>query len=242
MKLKLLLVLLSLVFSFCSEKEEEEKKTEPFEELPPDIIASKPCTTLYQGIMEMYPEHKRNNEVYSQLFAANAEKRIILTKDSEVFITFISEGAGWSNTLGYYAYNLNDPPGSPSDTDKKVLFPNINDEVLNTGDMLQIGDGEWPAGSVIGFFLIPRGYENGLVHYTKTSLYTDINLNKNSYQQHILFKEGECGDIVLAFEDRLQDLADCDFDYNDIIMTVADNKEQLETTSFDLTNLVVLAR
>jgi hypothetical protein len=35
-------------------------------------------------------------------------------------------------------------------------------------------------------------------------------------------------------------MQDCDFDYNDIIMTIADNSEQLETTSFDLSKLVVM--
>lgn len=243
MKSRLLILLcLSLLFSYCSEKEPEEKKTEPFEELPPNILESKPCTTLYQGIMEMYPEHERNNEVYANLFSASAQKQIVLTKNSEVFITFISEGAGWSNTLGYYTYNVADPPKSPSDFEKKVLFPNVSNEILKQGDMLRVGDGEWPAGTVIGFFLIPRGYQDGLVYYTRTTLYTDLNLNRNAYQQHVLFKEGECGDIVLGFEDRLQDLTDCDFDYNDIIMTVADNTQQLETTSFKMDNLVVLSK
>jgi hypothetical protein len=237
----LALLLLSLVFSYCSEKDEvEEKKTEAFEEIPQGIIESKPCSTLYQGIMEMYPEHKRNNEVYAQLFTVDAEKRIVLTKDSEVYVTFISEGAGWSNTLGYYTYDASNPPGSTGDFQKVVLFPNINNEVLNQGDMLQLGDGKFKAGTAIGFFLITRGYENGLVYYDKTTHYTDINLNKNSFQQHILFKEGACGDIVLAFEDRLLDMTDCDFDYNDIIMTVADNKENLQTTAFDVSKLVIL--
>jgi hypothetical protein len=243
MKAKSLLFLLCLsVFLFdCSGNEEaEEKKTEPFEELPPDIIASKPCSTLYQGIMQMYPEHKRNHETYTVLFEPTTLKQIVLKTDSEVYATFISEGAGWSNTFGYYTYDRNNPPGSPKDITKHVLFPNVTDAVLNSGDMLKLGNGKFKAGTVIGFFLIPRGYENGLVHYTKTTHYTDLQFNKNGYQQHILFKEGECGDIVLAFEDRALDLQDCDFDYNDIIMTVADNKDQLETVAFDLTNLVVL--
>ncbi len=221
----------------CEKDFSEENKTEAFDELPPEIIPSKPCGTLYQGIMSMYPEHKRNNEVYSELFDPATEKRIVLKRETEVYATFISEGAGWANTFGYYTYNENSPPGSPNDIKKYVLFPNVSDNVLKQGDMLQLGDGKFPAGTVIGFFLIARGYENGLVHYGKPTSYTDPHLNKNGYQQHILFKEGECGDIVLGFEDRTLDLKDCDFDYNDIIMTVADNREQLETVSFDLSRV-----
>jgi hypothetical protein len=240
MKAKALLLLLALFFFECGQDDENEKTTEPFEEVPDGIVASKPCSTLYQGIMEMFMEHKRNHEKYTDLFAGGAEKRIVLTKDSEVYVSFISEGAGWANTFGYYTYNENNPPGSPSDIEKIVVFPHISQDVLEQGDMLQLGDGPFPAGTVVGFFLIMRGWQNGVVDYRKGTHYTDMNLNHNGYQQHILFKEGECSDIVLAFEDRTLDFEDCDFDYNDVILTVADNKEQLETTSFKLANLVNL--
>lgn len=240
MKAKALLLLFSVFLVMCGTEEKEEKKTEQFEELPDEIIASKPCSTLYKGIMDMFPESKKNNEVYAPLFSGSSERRIVLTKESEVYVTYISEGAGWANTFGYYTYNEKSPPGSSKDIEKIVVFPHIAEGVLSQGAMLKIGDGTFPAGTVIGFFLITRGWEDGIVNYTKLTHYTDVNLNKNNYQQHILFKEGECGDIVLAFEDRALDLTDCDFDYNDVILTVADNKDQLETTSFKLANLVML--
>ena len=234
------LLFLSFFLVDCTREDLDEKKTEAFEEIPPGIIEAKPCSTLYQGIIEMYPEHKHNNEVYAHLFEPGTEKRIVLTKESEVYVTFISEGAGWSNTFGYYTYDKNNPPGSVQDIEKIVLFPNVSADLLTQGATLRIGDGAFPAGTVIGFFLIARGYENGLVHYTKSTVYTDTQLNKEGFQQHVLFKEGDCGDIVLAFEDRVLSLEDCDFDYNDLIMTVADNVNELETTSFDLSSLSVL--
>jgi hypothetical protein len=240
MKAYALLLLLSLFFLIQCRDDEDEKTTEAFEEVPEAIIPSKPCSTLYKGIMDMFGEHKRNDEKYQSLFSASAERRIVLTKESEVYVSFISEGAGWENTFGYYIYNQNDPPGSSKDIDKIVVFPHVSDQVLTQGDMLKLGEGKFPAGTVIGFFLIMRGWESGVVNYTKGTHYTDLNLNKNSYQQHILFKEGDCGDIVLAFEDRTLDFADCDFDYNDVILTVADNPNQLETTSFALENVIML--
>ncbi len=242
MKATAFATLFCLFFIGCADDFSEKDNTEAFEELPPEIIASKPCNTLYQGIMAMYPEHKRNNESHSELFDPATEKRIVLTRETEVYASFISEGAGWANTFGYYTYNVNSPPGSSADVKKYVLFPNVSDDILEQGDMLQLGEGKFPAGTVIGFFLIARGYENGLVHYNKPTSYTDPHLNKNAYQQHILFKEGECGDIVLGFEDRALDHEDCDFDYNDIIMTVADNRDQLETVSFDLSAVKQLQR
>lgn len=241
MNAKALLFMAALLVMACSnDNDKKEKTTEPFEEVPPGIVQSKPCTTLYKGIMDMFVEHNNNSDMYTQLFAASAEKRIVLTRDSEVYVTFISEGAGWPNTFGWYSYNAENPPGSPSDIEKNVLFPHVSDEVLSQGDMLQVGTGPFKAGTVIGFFLIARGWEEGVVNYRKSTLYTDTRFNSNQFQQHILFKEGDCGDIVIGFEDRWRDLSDCDFDYNDIIMTIADNKEQLETTAFDLTNFIVM--
>jgi len=234
------LLFLSFFLVDCAREDVIEKKTEAFDEIPPGIIEAKPCNTLYQGIIEMYPEHKHNSEKYANLFQPGTEKRIVLTKESEVYITFIAEGAGWANTFGYYTYDVNNPPGSSQDIEKIVLFPNVSADLLTQGSTLKLGDGTFPAGTVIGFFLIARGYENGLVHYTKSTVYTDTQLNKEGFQQHVLFKEGECGDIVLGFEDRVLSLEDCDFDYNDLIMTVADNVNELETTSFDLSSLAVL--
>jgi len=240
MKALALLLLLSLFSFSCSDDEKEEKKSEPFEELPPGIVESKPCSTLYKGIMDMFREHNNNSEAYAQLFSTTVERKILITRESEVFVSFISEGAGWANTFGWYSYNVNNPPGSAKDIEKHVMFPHVSDEILTQGDMLKVGDGTFKAGTVIGFFLISRGWENGVVNYTKQTLYTDPQLNKNQYQQHVLFKEGDCGDIVLGFEDRNLDMEDCDFDYNDIIMTISDNNQQLETVNFDLTKIVVL--
>jgi hypothetical protein len=233
------LLMLAMFFIACGEPEDE-KLTEEFEEVPPGIVPSKPCSTLYAGIMEMWMEHKHNNDIHTALFTETAQKKIVLTQESEVYISFISEGAGWANTFGWYSYNKDNPPGSSKDIEKHVLFPNVSEDILAQGDMLQVGTGTFKAGTVIGFFMISRGWENGVVNYTKRTLYTNTGWNKNNYQQHVLFKEGECGDIVLGFEDRTLDMEDCDFDYNDIIMTIADNMQQLETVSFDLNNLVIM--
>ncbi len=59
---------------------------------------------------------------------------------------------------------------------------------------------------------------------------TDYRFN-SSGQQHIFFKQKDCGDYVLAFEDQpINDNADQDF--NDMIFTVSDNRDNNETTSF----------
>jgi hypothetical protein len=237
MKPKSLIVILIALLLGCNKDDVVKRGKEAHNEVPDEIIPSKPCTTLYKSIMDMFYEHVNNQEKYPQLFAASAQKNIVLTKESTVYVTFISEGAGYENSLGYYTYNKADGPGKNSDLKLNVLFPHISSSVLSKGDMLQVGTGTFPAGTVIGFFLVIRGWEDGYVNFDKPIHYTDYQFNINQHQQHILFNEGTCGDIVMAFEDKPLD-SGSDYDFNDVIFTVSDNDKDLETTSFDLTDMV----
>jgi hypothetical protein len=212
--------------------------------LPPVIIPTKPCPTLYTNIMDMFPEDVNNMTTNPNLFSNSANKRILLTKETEIYVTFISEGAGWKNSFGYYTYDVNNPPTSVSSLQKAILFPNVSGVGegggLNTGDMVQVGTGKFKAGTVVGFYLISEGWNNGLITDGRYILYTDQNLNINGHQQHMLFKEKTCGDIVMTFEDIDQDdhISFQDNDFNDIIFTISDNKEQKINTAIDITKMV----
>ncbi len=202
-----------------------------------EIIPSKPCPTLYQNILQQFPEYTNNEANWTLLFDKNAEKQIRLFKESEVYATFIAEGAGYSNSFGWYAYPASQVPANADELTLHVVFPNVNHKVLNAGDRVQIGEGKFPAGTVVGFFLILRGWENGEVNTSLPKLYTDFQFNPNLQQQHILYKEKDCGDIVLAFEDKQIGVASDD-DFNDILFTITDNKDELDVTSFDLRNII----
>jgi hypothetical protein len=206
-------------------------------EKPDNIIATPPPTELLQKIMDQFPENKNNKSKQAVLFDNNTQKRVILLKESEVFIRFISEGAGYENTFGWYSYDSTAKPTQASALTLNVLFPTVSDRILKQGDMLQVGSGTFPAGTVIGFFLIIRGWENGSVHFDRPTFYTDYSFNQGSMQQHILFKQKELGDLVLAFEDQtLTEVSDQDF--NDILFTVTDNKENRVVTNFDLRKIM----
>lgn len=218
------------------------------EGVPEEIIPTKPCATLYSRIFTLFPESKNNYSKYPELFESQLSKSVVLKKESEVYITFVDEGAGWKNSLGYYTYNLSNPPKSIDDLEKHLLFPNVSQVNegggLNTGDMLQIGTGKFPANTVVGFFLIAQGWKNGLVDKGRYTHYTDIQFNIGGHQQHTLFIEKNCNDLVMTFEDI--DMADklsySDFDYNDILFVISDNKDPNHTTAstaFDLTNIPI---
>lgn len=200
-------------------------------QVPDEIIASIPCPTLYPRILELFPEHSKNSR--EVLFSDTVQKHVVLTKESEVYVTYISEGAGFRNTFGWYSYNKSTPPSSASQLELHVLFPDVSNTVLSPGDRLKIKEGKFQAGTVIGFFLIVGGWDEGTIDYSKPKIYTDQKFNPNQTQQHILFEEKTCGDIVLAFEDLAGDPATSDQDYNDILFTVSDNNSDKVNTAFE---------
>jgi hypothetical protein len=226
-----LLFIAVLIFNGCS-NDIPDPRTKAAE-----IIPSKPCPTLYQNILDQFPEYTNNEANWALLFDENAEKQIRLFKESEVYVTYISEGAGYSNSFGWYSYPSSQPPSDASSLKLNIVFPNVNKKVLKEGDMVQLSTEKFPAGTVVGFFLILRGWENGSVNESKPKMYTDFKLNPNGQQQHILYKEKDCGDIVLGFEDK-QIGVDSDNDFNDVLFTISDNKENLDVTSFDLRKMI----
>jgi hypothetical protein len=205
---------------------------EGIEQRPPDIIQTVPCPTLYSRILELFPEHTHNDK--EVLFSDSIQKKVVLTKSSHVYVTYISEGAGFRNSFGWYAYHKDSPPASPDQITLNVLFPDVSDIILNTGDRLLLQDEPFAEGTVIGFFLIVGGWSEGTVDYSKQKVYTDYQFNVSQTQQHILFEEQTCGDIVLAFEDGGNgDPTTNDQDFNDILFTVSDNNSDLVNTAFE---------
>jgi hypothetical protein len=205
------------------------------DERPDNIIDTIPCPTLYSRILELFPE---NVEITQQvLFSDSAQKKVVLNTASEVYVTYLAEGAGYRNSVAWYSYNKNQPPASADQLDLHVLFPDVSSDILQPGNRLKLQDGAFPAGTVIGFVLIINGWQ-GKVDFDKVKLYTDYQFNPNKRQQHILFQEKTCGALVLAFEDNTSVSDKDDADYNDIIFTVEDNNTSLENTSFDETGLV----
>lgn len=211
------------------------------EGVPDDIIPTKPCETLVENIKAMFLENKDNRAANSELFSDENNLILKLTKESPVYLTFVDEGAGWKNSLAYYTYNSENPPASADEIELHMLFPNASKEGsgggLKAGDRVQLGDAPFAQNTVIGFCLIAQGWKNGTTVDGVYRHYTNIEWNKDKTQQHVLFKEQNCKDIVLCFEDI--QLPGGDKDFNDIIFTVNDNEEDANiATAFDMTNIV----
>lgn len=235
MKARIFCIIL-LVTSFACKDEDVYKEITP---VPEDVFNIELCPTLISNVTGLFPESQNNREKHTQLFSDDTQQRIVLTKDTDVYVSFVTEAATIGNVLGYYIYNSSSAPGSPEDIDKQLIFPNVDNSFLSPGDTRRLGTTQLKAGTVIGFFLIVGGYRNEGVYFKKPTFYTDHTWNADAARQHVMFEEEECGAIVLGFEDK--NTVTADKDYNDIIFTVSDNIDNLENTSFDVQNIVTLS-
>jgi LruC domain-containing protein len=167
-------------------------------------------------------------------------QNLTLTEDADVWITFVSEGAGYRNVLAYYTYHRDFPPQTTADVEScTVVFPNVSFNGsgggLTPGDKVFIGNFE--AGTVIAWILMRNGWNQ--TSQTATTglglLYSDKSLNPESnptYKQHVvLLEDAENDRFVVSFEDLIRPGGDNDF--NDaIFFATVDPIEAVETDGF----------
>ncbi|MBA4849740.1 LruC domain-containing protein [Emticicia sp. BO119] len=171
----------------------------------------------------------RTHPSYLNTFNRNV---LYIKELSDVWVTFVHEGADWLNTLGFYTFNPKTPPSEPSDISKiTIVFPNVSYKGsgggLVSGDKVKIG--RFAAGTAIGFVLIADAYDNKSVtkgnyaHYSHDALNTET--SKDVQRHLIVLNDLETKRMVLAFEDvnRQNKPFDCDNDFNDAIFFASSN-------------------
>jgi len=231
MKTKYLIPIIFLFFLGCEKAK--------IDQLPSNIIKIDSVEHLVDSLQVILPEEGNALNSNPELFSDTIQKKIVLIKESKVFVTFIDEAADYKNTLCWYSYNIAQPPLKASDVKGTVLFPNISKTgeggLLEAGYTAQLGTEAFPVGTVIGFFLVADGWKDGIIDYINPTYYTDNNLNVGGEQRHILFKDTYSHYLVIGFEDYILP----PFDYNNVFFSVTDNSEGYEATSFDLAKVFV---
>lgn len=166
---------------------------------------------------------------------------IILEENANVYVTFVHEGAWYKNSLGFYTYNINDgPPETPDSLIHTIIFPNASlyygGGGLAPGDKLYLG--EFPEGTVIGWFLVTKGWTGSGVNPDRTRYYSNSEYNPEhanhpEYHQHtVLLYDDQEDKILLAFEDLHRPYGDNDF--NDAVFYVtADPVEAVNTENIN---------
>ncbi len=157
--------------------------------------------------------------------AANRDLDVIET--SEIFITYVSEGAANQNSLGYYTYTTGHKPTSINDIPEiKYIFPNTSG--LGSGGGLVSGDrvslGVIDAGTSIGLVLFANGWDDNAKSVTKKYdsffsneiLNPEVDVNKKQHSVLLDFEQENL--IVLGFEDINRESGKSDDDFNDVIL------------------------
>jgi hypothetical protein len=150
---------------------------------------------------------------------------LLLHNESSVRVYFLSEGAGYRNTLGFTTQDL-----ATGDTSSQLLiFPDASSQnkyfedpaaekrtLRNNGLPLIPGDfvdlGVYDAGTLVDFFLIANGASGGSNFFTSDAL-----TNPDLIQHVVAFAIADSPFLLVGFEDLY---GGGDQDYNDIVFAV----------------------
>lgn len=171
---------------------------------------------------------------YHPTYLANGKKTTLeVTELADVWVTFVHEGAGWTNALGYYTYETSSPPQSLDDIETvQVIFPNMSFKGsgggLVSGDKVKLG--RFEAGISIGLVLLADGWDGKKSENFKYLLFTDKQLNPESSddlkQHNVLLWDEENELFLIGFEDTRRDNSEpfeSDEDFNDAVLFVTSN-------------------
>ncbi|MFY8108332.1 MAG: LruC domain-containing protein [Bacteroidia bacterium] len=189
--------------------------------------------TLLANIHAALPEGTPVNQS-SPMFDESAVRVIKVNQTADVFVTFVSEDAGYRNVLFYYTYNENNPPSSVNDiSNYTVVFPNTS--FVGSGGGLVSGNkvklGNFPAGTVIGYGIAADGWWGGSFGFNGVTegnwvLFGDKSLNPESnpsQKQHmVLLNDAQNDRFIMAFEDIRRDMGS-DNDFNDVVFYTTSN-------------------
>ena len=171
---------------------------------------------------------------------SNTTTSLQLIAQCSIDLTFVYEGAGFLNTVGYYYYPTGNPPTNLNNYPKYVAFPNAS--LPGSGGNLAAGskiklkywDGThytdtFPANTTVAWFLFSNGYTASPKYQVSPGYYTicsNPSLNPESNptlkQHNILINDTIGKHILVSFEDMRRDQGS-DNDFNDVIFYATPN-------------------
>jgi hypothetical protein len=203
-------------------------------------------TDLLTTVLNRLPEGQGigNNPTALAQLTDDAGANLFLKATANVKISYVTEGAGYENSLAYFKFTTA-TLGTLAITSvvDTMLFPNFSNTVLDFGKAVDLGT--FNAGDAIGFTLIANGWQTvvngrgthtGAVDPNKATgkifrtikRFNPETAGTNNLQAHtILFAYPEKELMVLAFEDlNRQSASNNDFgygsdnDFNDVVIAI----------------------
>lgn len=231
----ILLCLLILLFS-CKKEEPVTREVEftstlyqvlgTYDSLgKPDYLLARDTLSanLISFINNTLPNKSDLRNTNPELLTTKAIADIAITQASDVFITFVSQGAGFTNAFAFYTYPTNQPPAGTADIRViTYVFPSSGRNTpLRKGDRVKIG--KFFPGTSIGFVIMQKAWDitthelnNKVVHFCSNDVLNpevDPNLQKHA----VLINYAPENKVLIGFEDVNRTDAKCDHDFNDVV-------------------------
>ena len=195
-----------------------------------------------QNINTALPERNPVPIYHPEYLTTGTEHNLIIKEDAEVWITFVSEGAGYRNVLAYYTYDRDFPPTTKEDIeDCYVIFPNSSFNQLGgglfSGDKVSLG--VFPENTVIGWMLMRNGWNGNQATEGSGLLFSNLELNPEpniDHRQHcVLLLDDDRDLFIIGFEDLIRPGGDNDF--NDAVFYATANPfENIEIENVIIAN------
>jgi hypothetical protein len=165
-----------------------------------------------------FKDRRSLREHRPDFFTPGSATELVLLEDTDLEVIFLNEGAGWTNSFGYYTYDPLNPPQTPGELrSKTILFPNVSkgrNSGLVRGDKICLT--RLKAGTVVGFFLNARGWKKKQLTKGMFTNYSNplfnTHWNKGEQQASVLLDAGHDHYLLLSFEDHRPPRSDMDFE------------------------------
>lgn len=198
-----------------------------------DVISA----SLLANINASLPEGEALGSTHPDYLLSSAVNTLKMTKESDVWVTFVHEGAGFKNTLAFYVYNTAKPPTKLSDIDfASFVFPNAStapEGGLVSGDKVKLG--RFGTGKSIGFVLLQNSWESSgstyVVNPDKQKFYSHSGLNpERTLNKHsVMVYDPSHQLFLMGFEDLNREKPNTnggqasDNDFNDLVVYITSN-------------------
>ncbi|WP_345949506.1 LruC domain-containing protein [Mucilaginibacter sp. PAMB04274] len=202
-------------------------------ETTPDVVDA----SLLSYINASLPEGSKVSDKHPEYLSSNAVSTINVVKTSDVYITFVAEGAGYQSALAYYTYRTGNPPSRSSggtivDGIDKITYVFPNASAYGSGGGLKAGDkvklGNFDAGTSIAFVLLQDAWTGSGVSTSAQKFFSDNGFNPESnstLRKHSVILYDDVHNLYLTgFEDCNRQSASAnvngytsDEDFNDLI-------------------------
>ncbi|PXY40998.1 hypothetical protein DMB65_10530 [Flavobacterium cheongpyeongense] len=213
----------------------------------PNNLLAKPDVIKKDFLIDVnnaLPENMPVPTYHPEYLLGNNQHNLVIVDKAEVWITFLSEGAGYKNVLAYYTYDRDFPPKTAADIKECfVIFPNAS--FAGSGGGLYSGDkvslGVFEKNTVIGWMLMRNGWDDKTRQSTEGLglLYSNLELNPETdikNRQHtVMLYDNKRSLFIIGFEDLIRPGGDNDF--NDAIFYATANPiENVEINNIQKVN------